>query len=69
MEHFWPSLPYHIPPSQGMRLWWDIFWWIFQIVTMTTIIVLLRTWALREDKDKDQIAEATAPGADSDVKM
>ncbi|MCF8565340.1 hypothetical protein LLE49_11490 [Alicyclobacillus tolerans] len=50
-------------------MWWDIFWWIFQIVTMTTIIVLLRTWALREDKDKDQIAEATAPGADSDVKM
>ena len=50
MEAFWPKLPYVIPASQGQPLWWDIAWWIFQIVIMVVIVALITRWATRVDK-------------------
>lgn len=70
MEHFWPALPFVIPNSEGIPIWWDIFWWAFQVVVMTTILVLLRRWAVREDNKMDEQLEQPAiiPG-DNDMKM
>lgn len=70
MEHFWPVLPFVIPSSEGIPIWWDIFWWAFQVVIMTTILVLLRRWAVREDNKMDQQLEQPAViPADTDMKM
>lgn len=70
MEKFWPSLPYVVPNSQGIPLWWDIFWWSFQVVIMTVILVLLRNWAAREDKAMDEEAEQPSTfTSGTDIKM
>jgi hypothetical protein len=50
MEKFWPTLPFLIPTTEGTQMWWDIFWWIFQIVIMSTLIILLTKWALKMDQ-------------------
>lgn len=50
---FWPTLPFYIPYSQGMPYWWDSFWWAFQLVTMAFLLYLLRTVAVRTDRDFD----------------
>jgi hypothetical protein len=51
MEHFWPTLPYIIPTSQGLPLWWSILWWIFQIAIMSTLLWIVTRWALRVDRE------------------
>ncbi len=51
MHHFFPTLPFRIPHSPGISHWWDIFWWIFQLVVMTTMVLLLRHWALSFDRE------------------
>jgi len=53
MEHFWPSFPFIVQPSQGLPLWWDISWWIFQIVIMSAVLLLITRWAVRVDKELD----------------
>lgn len=50
MGHFWPTLPFLVPASQGVPLWWYIGWWIFQIVVMGFIIWLVTRWAVRIDR-------------------
>ena len=47
---FWPTLPIVIPKSPGIALWWDIVFWLFQAVVMTTLLVVLRKWALGVDR-------------------
>lgn len=51
VEHFWPSFPFIIQPSQGLPLWWDLSWWIFQIVIMCAVLYLITRWAVRVDRD------------------
>lgn len=50
MEPFWPSLPFNIPNSEGITIWWYAFWWLFQIVVYTWLVVMLTRWALRMDR-------------------
>lgn len=70
MGGFWPHVPYIIPSSQGMPMWWDILWWVFQIVIMTAVLLLLRVWATKVDRANEQeqtaaMAAAKSGGADS----
>lgn len=70
MEKFWPSLPYLVPKSEGIPLWWDIFWWAFQVVIMTVILVMLRNWAVREDKAMDEdVNQPSSVSQGTDMKM
>lgn len=70
MEKFWPVLPYLVPKSEGIPLWWDIFWWSFQVVIMTVILVLLRNWAARVDKAMDEeVEQTTTVSSGNDMKM
>ncbi len=48
---FFPTLPFRIPHSPGISHWWDIFWWVFQLVVMTTMVLLLRHWAVSFDRE------------------
>lgn len=59
MEPFWPTLPYIIPTTEGTPLWWYIFWWLWQIVVMVTIVVVLTRWATKMDKMKNEQAQQT----------
>ncbi len=61
-SNFWPTLPIVIPKSPGIALWWDIAFWLFQAVIMTTLLVILRKWAL----DVDRLRSGKAP-VDVDV--
>ncbi len=54
MGNFWPTLPIKIPYSQGEPLWWDIVFWIFQVVIMTTLVLLLIRWATRIDRMREE---------------
>ncbi|MCI0182165.1 MAG: hypothetical protein OWR52_12950 [Acidibacillus sp.] len=51
MGGFWPSIPYYIPYSPGMPNWWDLVWWIFQLVVMSALLMALHTVATREDRE------------------
>jgi len=59
MEPFWPSLPFGVPGSQGITLWWYAFWWVFQIVVYTWLVVMLTRWALRMDRIREAEFELT----------
>lgn len=50
MDHFWPTLPLIVPKSEGIALWWDIAWWIFQIVVMVFLLVIVAKWAQQMDR-------------------
>jgi hypothetical protein len=69
MEHFWPSLPVVIPNSEGMPMWWDIMWWVFQIVIMSTLLITLRNWAVKADRKMKQQMEAEQHVTGSDSTM
>ncbi|MCI0182278.1 MAG: hypothetical protein OWR52_10420 [Acidibacillus sp.] len=62
-NNFWPTLPIKIPYSEGMPLWWDIVFWIFQAVVMTTLVLLLIRWATRIDhiREQEDSLDATIP--------
>lgn len=51
MGSFWPSIPFYIPYSPGMPSWWDLVWWIFQLVVMSALLLLLHNVAMREDRE------------------
>ncbi len=36
-----------------MPHWWDIFWWVFQLVIMGGLLLALRRIALRVDRERD----------------
>lgn len=57
MHHFWPSLPLHIPYSEGIAHWWDPSWWIYQVVVMTLLLMYLRKLGKRVDRDNLEWAE------------
>ncbi|PWI57816.1 hypothetical protein [Sulfoacidibacillus thermotolerans] len=50
MNGFWPSIPFYIPYSPGMPNWWDLVWWIFQLVIMSALLLILHLVATREDQ-------------------
>lgn len=54
---FFPTLPFRIPHSPGISHWWDIFWWVFQLVVMTTMVLLLRHWAVSFDREHQAPAD------------
>ncbi|AEJ41164.1 hypothetical protein TPY_3006 [Sulfobacillus acidophilus TPY] len=35
---FLPHLPIRIPNSPGLPIWWDLMWWLFQILVMTSLL-------------------------------
>lgn len=47
----WPTAPFYIPYSPGMPDWWDLAWWVFQIVIMSLLLWFLATVAMRVDRD------------------
>lgn len=49
-EPFWPTLPFLIPKSEGLPLWWTISWWIFQIVIMTVLLLVVGRWAIQVER-------------------
>ncbi|MHB1683004.1 MAG: hypothetical protein ACYCYO_09330 [Bacilli bacterium] len=51
MSLFWPTLPFYIPYSPGMPNWWDLVWWIFELVIMSLLLVTLTVVATRVDRD------------------
>lgn len=53
MNGFWPTLPIYVPDSPGTPLWWDLFWWGFQVVVMTSVLFMLRHWAVKVDREMD----------------
>ncbi len=53
---FFPHLPVRIPFSPGIAHWWDPFWWFFQIVVMTVLLITFRKVALRVDEQFDDKA-------------
>ncbi|MHB1612503.1 MAG: hypothetical protein ACYCOU_25090 [Sulfobacillus sp.] len=57
---FFPTLPYVIPHSPGIAHWFDIFWWVFQLVVMTTLVLLLRHWAVSFDRERDSDVKQTS---------
>lgn len=65
MKGFFPSLPYVIPHSPGIAHWWDIFWWIFQLVVMTTLVLVLRHWAISFDRERSPEMKQTGVTAPS----
>lgn len=36
---FFPQLPVRIPFTPGLPIWWDVFWWAFQILVMTSLLL------------------------------
>ncbi|PSR28411.1 hypothetical protein SAMN00768000_0842 [Sulfobacillus thermosulfidooxidans DSM 9293] len=50
---FFPYLPIRIPYSPGIAHWWDPFWWLFQIIVMTVLLISFRKVALRIDDQFD----------------
>lgn len=52
-ELFFPTIPYFIPHSAGLAHWWDIFWWVFQIVVMSTLVLVFRKWAIGFDREQE----------------
>ncbi len=62
MGNFWPTLPFFIPKSQGMPLWFDLFWWAFQIVIMTTLLLSLRRWGMKLDADREKVYRSRVNG-------
>lgn len=71
-DNFWPTLPIHIPPSQGVPLWWVTGWWAFQVVAMLAIIYVVTRWALRIDRlleeapDRKEQTFTQGPGSSVD---
>lgn len=55
---FWPTLPYFIPHSPGIAHWWDIFWWAFQLIVMSSLLLGLRKMALRIDRRREASSDA-----------
>lgn len=51
MGGFFPSLPVRIPFSPGIQHWWDPFWWAFQIIVMTVLLMTFRKVAMSVDED------------------
>ncbi len=49
---FFPSLPVRIPFSPGIAHWWDPFWWAFQIIVMTVLLMTFRKVAMSVDEDE-----------------
>ena len=58
MMTFFPHLPVRVPFSPGIAHWWDPFWWLFQIVIMTVLLITFRKVALRVD---DQFDDKPSP--------
>lgn len=53
MGSFFPHFPYFIPGSTGIPHWWDIFWWSWQLIIMSAVLLGVRALALRWDRDRD----------------
>lgn len=67
MGGFWPKVPFYIPYSPGMPGWWDLVWWIFQIIVMSALLLTLHNVALREDRaPHDDPTDVARVAADSD---
>lgn len=54
MGGFFPYLPIRIPYSAGLAHWWDPFWWAFQIIVMSVLLMAFRKIAMSVDKDYDR---------------
>ncbi|UOF89829.1 hypothetical protein LSG31_18435 [Fodinisporobacter ferrooxydans] len=64
MGNFWPTFPFVIPNSPGIPLWWDLFWWIFQIVLISSLLYVLKTWCVKMDRMSDEEEEVVELGKD-----
>lgn len=64
MHNFWPTLPFFVPASQGVPLWWDVLWWIFQIVVMSFILFIVTRWALKIDRLLNENVKTPPKGHD-----
>jgi hypothetical protein len=51
-ESFFPYFPFRIPHQPGIAHWWDIFWWIVQLVVMTSLLIGLRRLGVGMDEEK-----------------
>ncbi|MHB1627186.1 MAG: hypothetical protein ACYCVB_02240 [Bacilli bacterium] len=56
MGNFWPTLPIKIPYSEGMPMWWDIVFWLFQAVVMTGLVIMLVKWGTGIDRMREEDA-------------
>lgn len=54
MGNFWPTLPITIPYSEGVPMWWDIVFWIFQAAVMTSLVIILVKWGTGIDRMRDE---------------
>ncbi|KUO96643.1 hypothetical protein [Ferroacidibacillus organovorans] len=54
MGGFFPSFPFYVPDSPGTPLWWDISFWLFQLIVMSSLLLMLRRWAIRADHDREE---------------
>ncbi|MCY0880186.1 MAG: hypothetical protein OWU84_14770 [Firmicutes bacterium] len=46
---FFPRLPLAIPHSPGVKPWWDLFWWMFQLAAMSFLLIYFRRSAEEVD--------------------
>lgn len=49
-ETFWPTFPFFIPTLPGIATWWDIFWWAFQLIVMSAVLLGLRRLGVSVDE-------------------
>jgi len=65
-ETFFPTFPFPMPHQAGIAHWWDIFWWIVQLVVMTSLLIGLRRLGVGVDEEKSaalpSVARRGAPG-------
>jgi hypothetical protein len=53
-ETFWPHFPFFIPGLPGIANWWDIFWWAFQLVVMSAVLIGLRRLGVGVDEENER---------------
>lgn len=58
-EAFFPYFPFQIPHQAGIAHWWDIFWWIVQLVVMTSLLIGLRRLGVGMDEEKSSALPAS----------
>ncbi|MDA8192919.1 MAG: hypothetical protein M0Z53_02810 [Thermaerobacter sp.] len=55
MSGFFPHFPFFVPHSPGIPHWWDLFWWAFQLIVMTAILLSLRKVAVSIDQERGDV--------------
>lgn len=53
MSGFFPSFPFFVPHSPGSPHWWDLFWWAFQLIVMSALLLSLRKIAVGIDRERE----------------